>query len=160
MDQLNTNTVSQFSNLKSFKEALTKKKLQEKFYKSTNLNSSKSSARGGSVTDRSMRGTLMSKKPAFRSTKNSEAGLGSSAFDQRLQSKLLKTNCNAFGTIGDSDQLLMMETANNMTTSHSHHPYYIKGRNRPSEAFAHANRANLLQEGFNTVKYTTRNSDD
>ena len=33
VDQLNTNTVSQFSDLKSFKEALSKRKLLDKFYK-------------------------------------------------------------------------------------------------------------------------------
>ena len=33
VDQLNTNTVSQFSHLRSFRESLGKKKVQEKFYK-------------------------------------------------------------------------------------------------------------------------------
>ena len=33
VDSLNTNTVSQFSELKSFKEALSKRKLLDKFYK-------------------------------------------------------------------------------------------------------------------------------
>jgi hypothetical protein len=33
VDSLNTDTVSQFSNLKSFKEALSKRKLLDKFYK-------------------------------------------------------------------------------------------------------------------------------
>ena len=33
VDQLNTNTVSQFANLKSFRDSLGKKKLQDRFYK-------------------------------------------------------------------------------------------------------------------------------
>ena len=49
VDQLNTNTVSQFSNLNSFREAIGKKKLLEKFYREGAMNS-KISNRGGSVT--------------------------------------------------------------------------------------------------------------
>lgn len=33
VDQLNTNTVSQFSHLKSFRESIGKKKVQDRFYK-------------------------------------------------------------------------------------------------------------------------------
>ena len=33
VDSLNTNTVSQFANLKSFRDSLGKKKLQDRFYK-------------------------------------------------------------------------------------------------------------------------------
>lgn len=33
VDNLNTNTVSQFANLKSFRDSLGKKKLQDRFYK-------------------------------------------------------------------------------------------------------------------------------
>ena len=96
VDQLNTNTVSQFSNLKSFREALSKKKLQDKFYKGGGLNTSKSSARGGSVTDRTTRGgSLLSKKSAFKQPKHSNPGVsvsdGRSDLQPGLKSNLLGT---------------------------------------------------------------------
>jgi len=73
VDQLNTNTVSQFSNLKSFREALNSKKQQEKFYKTSLVNTSKFSARGPSTT-RDNSPQLTMGRPALRATSNQPLG--------------------------------------------------------------------------------------
>ena len=99
VDQLNTNTVSQFSNLKSFREALGKKKLVEKFYKGGGIQQ-KNSIRGGSVTARPMKGgSLLTQKSAFRS-KNSEAGIVRSNVNSKMGQQ---PNHQIFANISDSD---------------------------------------------------------
>ena len=78
--------------MKSFREALTKKKLQDKFYKSSGLNTSVKSiaARGGSVTDRTTKGgSLLSKRSTFKQIKNSNAGVGDGDTSRRIRSNLL-----------------------------------------------------------------------
>ena len=102
VDQLNTNTVSQFSNLKSFREALGKKKLQDKFYKHGGLQSKLNSSRGGSVTARTMKGgSLLTTKSAFKSSKNSEAGIVRSAVNSGMGNA--HATYQTFGNITDSE---------------------------------------------------------
>ena len=110
--------MSQFSNLKSFREALSKKKLQDKFYKSSGMNTSKSVTRGGSITDRERGGSikggsLLTKKSIFRSSKNSDGGIVGGS-DLRLASNLGNLNYQTYGNISDSDQMLLLENANHI----------------------------------------------
>ena len=163
VDQLNTNTVSQFSNLKSFREALGKKKLVEKFYKGGGMKDNKSSGtRGGSVTDRSMRGgSLLTKKSVFKSGKNSEQGIAGS--ELMIQNSFGHQNYQTFGNVADSEQLMLFENANQITTSYSQKPSgRSRMRNKPQENFPDVKRNPLLSEGFNTQKYTAtqRGSED
>ena len=98
VDQLNTNTVSQFSNLKSFREAIGKKKLLEKFYREGGL-SSKASMRGGSVTSRGVRGnSLLTANSTLKSAKHSDAGIFNSS---RI------SNPKKFANLTDSQQLAL-----------------------------------------------------
>ena len=93
VDQLNTNTVSQFSNLSSFREAIGKKKLLEKFYREGAM-SSKISNRGGSVTQRGARAnSLLTANSTLRSAKQS---------DQAIFASSRLSNPNNFANITDS----------------------------------------------------------
>ena len=150
VDQLNTDTVSKFSQLQSFRDAISKKKVQEKFYKTKDVMNTSKSSRGGSVTDRNMRHSLISKNSHFRQSKGSDANVGSANFNKRLAGSLqANKEYKVFGNIDDDHQLKLVENANHVTTSHSTHPYYVeRGRKKPD--FPEVNRQALLQEAFNT----------
>ena len=100
------------------------------------------------MTARTMKGgSLLTQKSAFRSSKNSEAGVVRNTVNSHMGQH---TNNQIFGNISDSDQLLLLEQANHITTSHSHHPYYARGngtRNKP-ESFPDVKKNSLMTEGF------------